>query len=92
MGAFHLPVGGERFRPCLEDFIQMMSYDLEITMLDGWKNVLTDSRAEWRLTQLRTAVRDRQDIAAEELRRLNWKVEEPAGFSVNSRSKLTHGW
>lgn len=88
--ALHLPVGGERFRPGLEDFIEFLAYDLEIDMQPNWKETLYESRANFRLRQLRAAVRDRPEIAAEELLELGWTFNGPT--PARKLTTLTHRW
>ncbi|WP_158373945.1 hypothetical protein [Cellulosimicrobium cellulans] len=73
----HLPVGGERFRPCLEDLIEMLIRDCGIDAAPGWQQVLEAERERWRLRQFRTAVRDLQDEAAAVLRAHGWEVTSP---------------
>ncbi|AZT92927.1 hypothetical protein CXR23_07050 [Brevibacterium aurantiacum] len=71
----HYPLGGPRFRPCLEDVIQFMIYELGVDTKDGWEQVLKDGRTLWRDRQLRTAVTDNLHVAAEVLRSRGFKVE-----------------
>jgi hypothetical protein len=33
----HFPLGGERFRPCMEDVIQFLVHDCGVDALPGWK-------------------------------------------------------
>lgn len=71
----HYPLGGPRFRPCLEDVIQFMIYELGVETEDHWEQVLNSGRALWRDRQLRTAVTDNLHVAAEVLRSRGFKVE-----------------
>ncbi|WP_199422867.1 hypothetical protein [Actinotalea solisilvae] len=74
----HLPVGGERFRPCLEDVLEMLIRDCGVDAAPGWESVLREGRERWRMRQFRTAVRDLQDEAALVLRAHGWSATPPA--------------
>lgn len=56
--ALHLPVGGKRFRPCLEDVIEFAYEDLGVDMKQGWRERVEEGRAGWRQIQLAAALRD----------------------------------
>jgi hypothetical protein len=74
----HIPVGGRRFRPCLEDFIEFLGAEGLITGLHpGWQDVLDCSRREFYERQLRAAIRRDQQIAADALEQLGWTVAPP---------------
>lgn len=79
MEALHLPVGGPRFRPCLEDVVQFLIEDCGFEARPGWRSYVEAGRERWRRRQLRAAVRDAPDVAAEELRAVGYLVEEPDG-------------
>jgi hypothetical protein len=78
LSSLHFPVGGERFRPCLEDFLQFAITEMGFDSVDGWERALADGREGWRRIQLRTMTRDAQKEAAASLRELGWQIEEPA--------------
>lgn len=63
----HLPVGGDRLRPCLEDVLQMTIYEFDIDVKDGWQVALEESRAEYRKRQIRAIVREFPDLAYQTL-------------------------
>lgn len=77
LSSLHLPVGGERFRPCLEDVLQFLVLDCGIDCLPGWEAAVTAGREVWRRRQLGAAVRDVPSEAARVLRELGWSVTEP---------------
>jgi hypothetical protein len=58
----HLPLGGPRFRPCLEDVLQFL---------------IEEGRRTWRRLQTGTVVRDCPQEAARVLELLGYKVEPP---------------
>ncbi|MBF6298222.1 hypothetical protein IU459_11790 [Nocardia amamiensis] len=53
----HLPVGGRRFRPALEDIVEFLIVERFAEGRAGWKQVIADSRHEFQMLQLRAAVR-----------------------------------
>ena len=73
----HLPVGGRRFRPCLEDIIEFCILERLVTPRDGWQSALNSSRDEYRDRQLRAVVRRNPATAAEALKRDSWQVSPP---------------
>ncbi|MFI2312739.1 MULTISPECIES: hypothetical protein [Streptomyces] len=77
LAELHLPVGGHRMRPALEDVLLFLKREFAIDTVDGWKAVIDEHLRSWRLTQLKTAVRDAPDSAAQVLRSLGYTVVEP---------------
>lgn len=76
--SLHFPLGGERFRPCLEDVIQFLIEECGIDSKDNWRTVIEAGREKWRRIQLRSAVRDAPEEAASVLRHLGYTVESPS--------------
>lgn len=77
LSSVHLPVGGERFRPCLEDFLQFLVEECGVDSLPGWHEAVVAGREQFRRRQARTIVRDAQEEAAKELRAHGWTVTPP---------------
>jgi hypothetical protein len=78
MHALHFPVGGARFRPCLEDVLQMLVTEIGVDAPDGALDALADGRERWRLDQLAASVRDSPETAARVLREeLGYEVRLP---------------
>lgn len=73
----HLPVGGKRFRPTLEDLIDFMVTEEMVIPRPQWRSVVELHRAEWESTQAKAAVRRCQDDAARALREAGWIVRPP---------------
>lgn len=77
LSEMHLPVGGHRMRPALEDMLLFLKREFAIDTADGWKNVLHQHLRKWRTIQLKAAVRDAPEAAADVLRHLGYTVEPP---------------
>ena len=71
----HLPLGGPRFRPALEDVLEMLVVEFAIDCSQGWRASLREGRSLWRDTQLRAAVADNPEAAVEALIERGFKVE-----------------
>lgn len=78
MESLHLPVGGDRFRPCIEDVIEFLVVDCRFDKKDGWQAAVRDGRERWRRIQLRTVVRDVPSEAVTALRQLGYEVSNPS--------------
>lgn len=66
----HLPVGGFRYRPCLEDFVEFLIEENLASGKDQWRSVLDKTREGYRMTQFRTLIADNPEEAMSELREL----------------------
>ena len=89
MEALHLPVGGSRFRPCLEDVLQFLIEDFGFDAKPGRRTAVAEGRERWRRYQLRAAVRDAPSDAADTLRLLGYTITDPPnGAPPDSITKL----
>ncbi|MGP4001347.1 hypothetical protein [Streptomyces sp. 8N706] len=77
LAEMHLPVGGHRMRPALEDVLLFLKREFAIDTVEGWRAVVEKSLREWRVTQVKSAVRDVPEAAVEVLRKLGYTVEPP---------------
>lgn len=91
MSALHIPVGGSRFRPCLEDFIQFLISECHFDALEGWQQHVQDGRARWRCRQAAAVVRDVPEEAARVLRELGYQVKSPDPVPLPADKPL-HNW
>ena len=73
----HLPVGGRRFRPCLEDIIEFCIPERLVTPRSGWTKALNKSRDKYLDQQLRAAVHRNPARATEALERDGWHIIKP---------------
>lgn len=96
LSELHLPLGGHRFRPCLEDILAVLVEEFGVTPPDGDREAaleaLADGRETWRRTQVGAAVRDAPDEAIRVLEELGYTValqdgkQEPAGQMARLRA------
>ncbi|WP_369068708.1 hypothetical protein [Kineococcus terrestris] len=77
MSELHFPVGGTRFRPCLEDVLEVLVEELGVDRREGWSAALREGRQRWRHRQARTVVRDAPADAVDILRQLGYEVSWP---------------
>ncbi|GAB2530041.1 hypothetical protein [Paramicrobacterium agarici] len=76
LSQIHFPVGGHRFRPCLEDVLEMVILEFGIDVKDGtYRTAIADGRERFRRVQLQAAVGDDPELAAEKLRELGFSVD-----------------
>lgn len=85
LGDLHFPLGGARFRPCLEDVLQMLADELGVDVEKGAYRALAEGRQQWRLDQLAAAVRDSPETAAKVLEELKYTVGRPEGGPFPNR-------
>jgi hypothetical protein len=64
----HLPVGGRRFRPILEDLIEFLATEKLAELRSGWRTWVKRGRDDFAERQLRAAVRRNPDVAISILR------------------------
>ncbi|MPZ67289.1 MAG: hypothetical protein GEU83_17890 [Pseudonocardiaceae bacterium] len=81
MESLHVPVGGDRFRPCLEDVIEFLVVECRFDSRERWRAAVEAGRERWRRIQTRTAVRDSPSEAATALRSLGYTVTSPGNTS-----------
>ncbi|WP_226864380.1 hypothetical protein [Mycolicibacterium baixiangningiae] len=90
--SLHIPMGGERFRPCLEDVIEFLIRDCGFKGSAGWKQAIQDGRARWRRIQTRAVVRDSPECAVAELESLGYKVIPPEAGARDERLDRLTAW
>lgn len=71
----HFPVGGPRFRPSLEDVVEIVVREFGLDAAQDWQQAIQVGRAGWREKQLSAAVRDDPETAAGVLRHLGYDVK-----------------
>jgi hypothetical protein len=83
LAKMHLPVGGRRFRPALEDLLECLIDEGLADAKSGWRDALNESRRLYRLKQISASVRRHPGTAIRELERLGYVIGHPQ----DSRSK-----
>lgn len=86
LSEIHFPVGGDRYRPCIEDVLTVAINEFGVRAKRGAWAALAEGRAEWRRLQLRAAVRDAPDIAADALRDEGWIVSAGPSARTGERT------
>lgn len=82
LSKIHFPTGGHRFRPTLEDVLQMIEVEFGVVPGALWPGVLRKNRSAWRRQQTAATVRDCPSEAVRILRDLGYSVGEPEGGAV----------
>jgi hypothetical protein len=82
MSDLHFPVGGSRFRPCLEDVLDMLVRELGVDHQDGWRDALADGRERWRRMQTSAVVRDAPGEAIAALTALGYEIHLRDGMAA----------
>lgn len=77
LGALHLPVGGGRMRPALEDLIEFLIRECGVDPVDGWEQMLAERRERWRRHQIGALVRDAPEEAVGVLEETGYVVAMP---------------
>lgn len=89
LSKLHLPLGGRRFRPCLEDVIEFLAVEGLVDPKEGWQDVLARHRRSFRRIQIAALVRRNLDDAVAELKRLHYTVHLPsADTAVRALDRL----
>jgi hypothetical protein len=89
LASLHLPTGGSRFRPCLEDVVQFLIEECRFDCVSGWKAHIEAGRERWRRKQVAAAVRAVPSEAARVLSELGYAVTMPITPVADSTAALT---
>lgn len=85
MSRIHFPTGGHRFRPTLEDVLQMIEEEFGAIPGKTWPEVLRANRVQWRRHQTGAAVRDCPSEAVRVLEELGYVVTPPSEGPAQDR-------
>jgi hypothetical protein len=77
VGKLHLPVGGRRFRPALEDLIEALIEEHILDGAPGWPRIINEHRDRFRRLQLRAAIRREPEVASVALQALGYTISPP---------------
>ena len=89
--SLHFPVGGPRFRPALEDVLEMLIEEFGVKPVGSVataRRALADARESWRRKQVATVVRDAPSAAVVALKELGYDVIEPKLPAKDKEAKL----
>lgn len=73
----HLPVGGVRFRPSLEDVVEFLIVERIADAHDGWQRAISEGRFDFHRIQLMAAIRNDPDAAVSQLSSMGYGVGPP---------------
>lgn len=91
LDSLHFPVGGPRFRPALEDVLEMLIEEFGVKPVGSVRaarRALADARENWRRKQVATVVRDAPSDAADALEELGYSVSAPKRPPKIKRDKM----
>ena len=93
LSKLHLPVGGARMRPCLEDLLQLLVEEFLFDAMPGALQAIENGRVKWRRRQLAAMVRDDPEEAVRVLRdELDYKVIPPTSGVPGVRFDRLRCW
>jgi hypothetical protein len=90
--SLHIPMGGDRFRPCLEDIVEFLIRDCGFQGGENWRAILQNGRAKWRRIQTRAVVRDAPAEAASALEAMGYTVTPPPEGHRQERTDRLSAW
>ena len=76
VSSLHFPLGGNLFRPGIEDVLEMLISEFGIDTTNNWKEYLVSSRRQYRTIQLKTLIREHPEIAIETLKEVGLVFDE----------------
>ena len=92
IAALHIPTGGPRFRPSIEDIAEFLIADWGFDGATGWHDVIEKNRISYRRIQARSVVRDVPEDAAAVLTELGYKVTPPADGPAEDKLRALRQW
>jgi hypothetical protein len=89
----HLPVGGARMRPCLEDLLQLLVEEFRFDAMAKARQAIEEGRIRWRRRQLAAMVRDDPEEAIRVLTdELGYEVKSPASGARSAQLDRLRRW
>jgi hypothetical protein len=92
LGALHLPVGGGRMRPSLEDLLEFLVRECGVDPVPGWQAALEAGRERWRRHQIGALVRDAPDEAVRVLEENGYVVVPPSSGPKQPKVSSLRHW
>lgn len=90
LSKLHFPVGGDRYRPGVEDFLEFLIFECGFDKHRGWQKHLQKGRTRQRDAQLEKVIRAQQNKSAQILTDLGWQVSFPG--DLPSDLKTSSKW
>ncbi|AGF71178.1 hypothetical protein [Corynebacterium halotolerans] len=87
----HYPMGGHRYRLCLEDVVQLAIEELGFLGEADWLDHVEEGREKYRMKQEGAVIRQNHQLAAEILSGLGYPVGEPPEMTKELPGPL-HSW
>lgn len=81
----HFPMGGHRYRVCLEDVIELVIREFNAESNPEWETRVRDGRRKFRERQTDTIIRKNLGRSVEMLEELGFKIEPPQEFEFPER-------
>lgn len=72
----HFPMGGERYRVCLEDVVELLVNEFAAKPIPGWKQKVEEGRRKYERIQTDTVLRNNLERCAAILREEGYSVEK----------------
>lgn len=90
----HLPVGGIRYRPSVEDIVEALIMEKILVGKPGWEDAIADGRKRYHQQQLRAAVRSDPSTAIIELQDAGYTVVPPdrSADVIEFKQRSRRGW
>ncbi len=93
LSKLHLPVGGARMRPCLEDLLQLLVEEFRFDSMPDAVKAIENGRVKWRRRQLAAMVRDDPEEAVRVLKdELQYEVKPPISGTRSVRFDRLRRW
>jgi hypothetical protein len=89
VSSLHIPTGGSRFRPCLEDVVQFLIAECSFDHLADWQRHVDAGRERWRRRQVAAAVRAVPSEAVRVLEEMGYTVNRTDAHPADSHNALT---
>lgn len=73
----HFPMGGDRYRICLEDVIELLVREFDAVPKSDWGSVVEKGRKKFELQQAETVIRHNFELAIDLLEKEGYSITPP---------------
>lgn len=88
----HYPMGGPRFRVCLEDIIELVIREFGAESQPGWEHVVQQGRKNYRAIQEETVIRQHLPRAITMLENMGYTITPPADSPELIETETPSDW